>query len=250
MKVSILHMEIRDTIEDNLTAAKIAILKAAEKKPAIIALPEYFTVPNCMADFTDAPKISHETSTKTLQFLQEISKTIGEIYILGGTVLQEDNGKYYNTSTLWKNGQLIAKYKKINPIKAEIAAGVAKGTQPLVVETELGKIGMIVCADSFDPDLIRKVAYLGAEIVSLPVAAMGTHPVVKGHPLTEGMAREYGLFVLKVGNVCSNMRGGRSAIVAPWGILGEVSDAPEDSLLTAELDMLRLREYRKKLSKS
>jgi len=243
-------MEIRDTLEDNLTAAKIAILKAAEKKPAIIALPEYFTVPNCLADFTDAPKISEETSSKTLQFLQEISKTIGEIYLLGGTVLQEDNDKYYNTSTLWKNGQLIAKYKKINPIKAEVTAGVAKGTQPLVVETELGKIGMIVCADSFDPDLIRKVANLGAEIVSLPVSAMGTHPVVKGHPLTEGMAREYGLFVLKVGNVCSNMRGGRSAIVAPWGILGEVSDAPEDSLLTAELDMLRLREYRKKLSKS
>jgi omega-amidase len=250
MKVTILHMEIRDTLEANLTAAKTAVLKAAEKKPAIIALPEYFTVPNCMVDFTDAPKISHETSTKTLQFLQEISKTIGEIYLLGGTVLQEDNEKYYNTSTLWKNGQLIAKYKKINPIKAEIAAGVAKGTLPLVVETELGKIGMIVCADSFDPDLIRKVANLGAEIVSLPVAAMGTHPVVKGHPLTEGMAREYGLFVLKVGNVCSNMRGGRSAIVAPWGILGEVSDAPEDSLLTAELDMLRLRDYRKKLSKS
>jgi len=243
-------MEIRDTLEDNLTAAKTAFLKATEKKPAIIALPEYFTVPNCMADFTDAPKISEETSSKTLQFLQEISKTIGEIYLLGGTVLQEDNDKYYNTSTLWKNGQLIAKYKKINPIKAEVTAGVAKGTQPLVVETELGKIGMIVCADSFDPDLIRKVANLGAEIVSLPVAAMGTHPVVKGHPLTEGMAREYGLFVLKVGNVCSNMRGGRSAIVAPWGILGEVSDAPEDSLLTAELDMLRLREYRKRLSKS
>jgi len=243
-------MKIRDTLEDNLTATKIAILKAAEKKPAIIALPEYLTVPNCMADFTDAPKISEETSSKTLQFLQEISKTIGEIYLLGGTVLQEDNDKYYNTSTLWKNGQLIAKYKKINPIKAEVTAGVAKGTQPLVVETELGKIGMIVCADSFDPDLIRKVANLGAEIVSLPVAAMGTHPVVKGHPLTEGIAREYGLFVLKVGNVCSNMRGGRSAIVAPWGILGEVSDAPEDSLLTAELDMLRLREYRKNLSKS
>ena len=250
MKVSILHMEIRSTLEDNLTAAKTAVLKAAEQNPALIALPEYFTVPNCMADFTDAPKISHETSTKTIQVLQEVSKTIGEIYLLGGTVLQEDKGKYYNTSTLWKNGQLIAKYKKINPIKAEIAAGVARGSQPLVVETDLGKIGMIVCADSFDPNLVKKVASLGAEIVSLPVAAMGTHPVVKGHPLTEGIAREYGLFVLKVGNVCSNMRGGRSAIIAPWGLLGEVSDAPEDSVLTAELDMHRLKEYRKKISKS
>ena len=250
MKVSLLHMEIRNTVKDNLTAAKAAVLKAAEQKPAIIALPEYFTVPNCMGDFTDAPKISQETSIKTLQFLKDVSKAIGEIYLLGGTVLQEDNGKYYNTSTLWKNGQLLAKYKKINPIKAEIAAGVARGTQTLVVETDLGKIGMIVCADSFDPSLVKKVASLGAEIVSLPVAAMGTHPVVKGHPLTEAMARDYGMFLLKVGNVCSNMRGGRSAIIAPWGILGEVSDAPEDSVLTADLDMQRLKEYRKKLSKS
>ena len=86
----------------------------------------------------------------------------------------------------------------------------------------MGKLGMIVCADTFDPASLKKSLSLGAEIVSLPVAAMGTHPTVKGHPLTEGIARDYGLFVLKVGNVCSNMRGGRSAIIAPWGILGEV----------------------------
>jgi omega-amidase len=250
MKVSVLHMEIRLTLEENLKAAKNAVLKAAKQKPALISLPEYFTVPNCMADFTDAPKISEQTCNKTLDFLQEISAEIGNIYLLGGTVLQEDKGKYYNTSTLWKNGSLLAKYKKINPIEAEVKAGVAKGNTPLVVDTELGKLGMIVCADTFDPPLVKKVAELGAEIVSLPVAAMGTHPTVKGHPLTEGIARQYGIFILKVGNVCSNMRGGRSAIIAPWGILGEVTDAPEDSVLTADLDMTRLREYRKKLSKS
>ncbi len=250
MIVSLLHMEIRTTLQDNLNAAQTAIQKAAKQKPSLIALPEYFTVENCMADFTNAKKISQETCTKTLQFLQEISEEIGDIYLLGGSVLEEDNGKYYNTSTLWRNGQLLAKYKKINPIKAEIEAGVSKGTQPLVVETDLGKLGMIVCADTFDPPLVKKIADLGAEIVTLPVAAMGTHPTVKGHPLTEGIARDYGLFILKVGNVCSNMRGGRSAIIAPWGILGEVSDAPEDSVLTADLDMKRLREYRRKLSKA
>ncbi len=193
MKVSILHMEIRNTLEDNLTAAKTAVLKAAKQNPALIALPEYFTVPNCMADFTDAPKISQETCAKTLHFLQEISKKIGDIYLLGGTVLQEDSGKYYNTSTLWRNGKLLAKYKKINPIKAEVEAGVAKGSTPIVVDTELGKLGMIVCADTFNPELVKEVAALGAEIVSLPVAAMGTHPTVKGHPLTEGIARDYRL---------------------------------------------------------
>ena len=87
----------------------------------------------------------------------------------------------------------------------------------------------------FDPVLVKQIANLGAEIVSLPVAAMGTHPSVKGHPLTEKVSTDNGYFVLKVGNVCSSMRGGRSAVIAPWGILGEVTDAPEDSILTRDL---------------
>jgi predicted amidohydrolase len=243
-------MKVRNSLENNLKAAKAAIRKAAEQKPALIALPEYFTVPGCMEDFTSAQSVSKETCIETLNFLEEISKQIPDIYLLGGTVLEEGSGKYYNTSTLWKNGSLLAKYKKINPIKAEIKAGVAKGAQAVVVNTEIGKIGLLVCADMFDADLVKQTANLGAEIISLPVAAMDTHPTVKGHPLTEKVALDNGLFVLKVGNVCSSMRGGRSAIIAPWGILGEVSDAPEDSILTADLDMQRLREYKRKLSKS
>lgn len=250
MKVSLLHMKVRSTVESSLTAAKTAIHTAAKQKPALISLPEFFTVPNCMEDFTDAQKISKETCKETLKFLKEASAQIPDIYLLGGTVLEEEGGKYYNTSTLWKNGKLLAKYKKINPIQGEINAGVAKGTQPLVIQTEIGKIGLLVCADVFDPVLVKQTADLGAEIVSLPVAAMGTHTSVKGHPLTEKVATDNGLFVLKVGNVCSSTKGGRSAIIAPWGILGEVSDAPEDSILTADLDMQRLREYRRKLSKA
>lgn len=243
-------MAIRSTLRDNIEAADKAVIKAAKQQPALIALPEYFTVPNCMEGFKDASRISKETAEETLRFLKNISSRIGNIYLLGGSVLQEDGGKYYNTTTLWQNGNLLAKYKKINPIKAEIEAGVCRGNQPLVIDTDLGKVGMIVCADSFNPDLVKKVADLGAEIITLPVAAMGTHPPVKGHPLSEQMARKYGMFVLKVGNVCSNMRGGRSAIIAPWGILGEVSDAPEDSVLTADLDMARLKQYRVTLKSS
>jgi predicted amidohydrolase len=58
------------------------------------------------------------------------------------------------------------------------------------------------------------------------------------------------VFVIKVGNVRSSTRGGRSAVIAPWGVIEEVSDAPKDSIITADLDMPRLREYRKKLNKT
>ena len=249
LRISIVHMKIRDTLYENLKAAKAGILKAAAQKPAFIALPEYFSVPGCMQNFTDAEKIFQETCKGTLEFLTEVSKEIPGIYLLGGTVLEKEEEKLYNTSTLWKNGVLIGKYWKKNPIAAEIRAGVARGNQAVVIETEHCKVGLIVCADMFDPDLVKQAVSLGAEVISLPVAAMGTHPSVKGHPLTEKVATDNGVFVIKVGNVCSSTKGGRSAVIAPWGILEEVSDAEEDLIMTVDLDMTRLDEYRKTISK-
>ncbi len=39
-------MKVRNSLENNLKAAEAAIRKAAKQKPALIALPEYFTVPD------------------------------------------------------------------------------------------------------------------------------------------------------------------------------------------------------------
>ena len=130
-------MKVRNSLEANLKAASEGVRKAAESKPAFIALPEYFSVPNSMQNFNSAEKISKETYLGTMNFLSQISKEIPDSYINGGTVLAEDEGRFYNTSTLWKNGLLIGKYKKKNPIEVEIRAGVAKGNEPAVFQTDI-----------------------------------------------------------------------------------------------------------------
>lgn len=249
MKVSLIHIKVRNNLKSNLTAAKEGIHKAAKQKPAFVALPEYFSIPNSMEEFTSAERISKETFQETVNFLSETSKEIPEIYIAGGTVLEEDHGIFFNTSTLWKNGSLVGKYRKRNPVAVELKAGVSRGDKPAVFNTEHCKVGMLVCADMFDQAIIKQTVDLGAELVFLPVAAMGTHPHVKGHPLTEKLATENGIYVVKVGNVSSSARGGRSAFITPWGIEQEVSDTVEDSVITADLDMQKLREYRKSLKK-
>jgi predicted amidohydrolase len=242
-------MKVRNSLKGNIEAASTAVHKAAEQKPAFIALPEYFSVPNNMENFTSAEKISKETYNETIHFLTEISKELPNIYILGGTVLEEDHGKFYNTSTLWRNRSLIGKYRKRNPINAELKAGVSRGDKPAVFTTDHCTVGMLVCADMFDPPTIKAVVDLGAELVFLPVAAMGTHPHVKGHPLSEKLATENGVYLVKVGNVSSSARGGRSAFITPWGIEQEASDAVKDSVMTIDFDMQRLREYRKSLKR-
>ena len=249
LKVSLIHLKVRRSLKGNLKAASAAVRKAAVQKPAFIALPEYFSVPNNMDRFNSAEKISRETCAETLRFLAEISKEFPNIYVLGGTVLEEDAGKFYNTSTLWRNGVLIGKYRKRNPINAELKAGVSRGDKPAVFTTDHCTVGMLVCADMFDSPTVKAVVDLGAELVFLPVAAMGTHPHVKGHPLTEKLATENGIYVVKVGNVSSNARGGRSAFITPWGIEQEASDAVKDSVMTMDFDMQKLREYRKSLKR-
>jgi len=250
LKVSLIHMKVRNSLKGSLEAASAEIRKAAKQKPAFIALPEYFSVPNNMEQFTSAEKISKETCAETLSFLAETSKEFPNIYILGGTVLEEDHSKFYNTSTLWRSGLLIGKYRKRNPISAELKAGVSRGDKPAVYTTDHCKAGLLVCADMFDPPTIKAVVDLGAELVFLPVAAMGTHPHVTGHPLTEKLATENGIYVVKVGNVSSSARGGRSAFITPWGIEQEASDTVEDAVMTINFDMQKLREYRKSLNKT
>ena len=203
-----------------------------------------------MEQFNSAESISRETYKATMDFLSEVSKQVAGVYIMGGTVLEEDNGIFYNTSTLWLNGALVGKYRKRNPINAELKAGVSRGDKPAAFDTEYCKVGLLVCADMFSPDTIKAVVDLGAELVFLPVAAMGTHPHVTGHPLTEKLATENGIYVVKVGNVSSNARGGRSAFITPWGVEKEVSDALEDSVMTKDFDMQKLREYRKTLNRT
>jgi predicted amidohydrolase len=249
LKVSLIHLKVRNSLKGNLEAAATAVRKAAKQEPAFIALPEYFSVPGNMEQFTSAEKISKETYAETMRFLAETSKEFPNIYLLGGTVLEEDHGVFYNTSTLWRNGTLIGKYRKRNPINAELRAGVSRGNKPAVYTTDHCKVGMLVCADMFDPPTIKGVVDLGAELVFLPVAAMGTHPHVTGHPLTEKLATENGIYVVKVGNVSSSARGGRSAFITPWGIEQEASDAVEDAVMTIDFDMQKLREYRKSLKR-
>ena len=242
-------MKVRSSLEESLKAATTAIRKAIQQKPKFIALPEYFSVPNNMEAFNSANSISKKTYSETIHFLSNISKEIQDIYLLGGTVLEKNNGRFYNTGTLWRNGALIGKYWKRNPITAELKVGVSRGSEPAVFTTEHCKVGILICADMFDPPTIRAVINLGAELVFLPVAAMGTHPHVKGHPLTEKLATENGIYVVKVGNVSSNARGGRSAFITPWGIEQEAADAVKDLIMTFDFNMQKLRDYRRTLKR-
>jgi len=81
-----------------------------------------------------------------------------------------------NSSVLINDeGEIAGIYRKTHPFPAERISGggwTTPGKEAVVVETKLGKIGMIICYDGDFPELSRVLAIQGAEIITRPSALL------------------------------------------------------------------------------
>jgi len=244
MKVSLIHMQINEWPEKNLETAERMLYKAADEGSKFICLPEYFAFPASLEDNMHIEKISEEIHKPAVKLLKRVSKEV-DAYIVGGTIFEKFRGEYYNTCLFLKNGKVLGKFRKMHLTDWEKKVGLHVGSTFRVFETEYCKAGILICADVFYPRTVNRLASLGAEVVFLPVSASRTHPQVKGHPLTEKRATDHKVFILKNGNTRSNSRGGNSAIISPWGILSQAKDEINTKLVSADLDITKLRVYRR-----
>jgi len=244
MQVSLIHMQISDSLEKNLETAEQMLYRAADAGSKFICLPEYFAMPASLEDNSHIEKIMDETHEPTVQLLKQVSKEV-DAYIVGGTIFEKFRGKYYNICLFLKQGKILGKYRKMHLTEWEKNIGLSVGSTFRVFETEFCKAGILICADIFYPRTVKRLASLGAEVIFLPVSASRTHPYVKGHPLTTKRAKDNRVFILKNGNTRSNSRGGNSAIISPWGILNQAKDEMHTKIISADLDITKLRKYRR-----
>ena len=243
MQVSLIHMQISESPEKNLEAAEKMLYKAADAGSKFICLPEYFTFPASVEDddyIADVVKATHDPA---VQMLTRVSKDV-DAYIVGGTIFEKYRGKLYNTCMFLKQGKILGKFRKMHLTDWEKKVGLNVGGTFKVFETEFCRAGILICADVFYPRTVRRLASLGAEVIFLPVSASRTHPYVKGHPLTTKRAEDNKAFMLKNGNTRSNSRGGNSAIISPWGILNQAKDEMNTKIISADLDINKLRKLR------
>ena len=244
MQVSLIHMQISESPEKNLETAQQMLYRAADSGSKFICLPEYFAFPASVEDEMHIEKIAEETRKPAIQLLTQVSKDI-DAYIVGGTVFEKFRGNYYNTCLFLNQGKILGKFRKMHLTDWEKKVGLNVGSTFKVFETEFCKVGILICADVFYPRTVRRLASLGAEVIFLPVSASRTHPPVKGHPLTIKRAENNRVFILKNGNTRSNSRGGNSAIISPWGILNQAKDEMNSKIISADLDINKLRKYRR-----
>lgn len=101
----------------------------------------------------------------TLMALSEKARE-HKIFIQAGSILEVDSqNHFHNTAVLLgDDGKFLGKYSKIQPWVPE-PGGREVFT---VIDTEIGKIGMMICYDGSFPEIARVLALRGAEIIFRP----------------------------------------------------------------------------------
>ncbi|MDQ3450330.1 MAG: carbon-nitrogen hydrolase family protein [Actinomycetota bacterium] len=108
--------------------------------------------------------------------VQDVARRLGVHVVLGTYERGPARGVVYNAAVLIDPaGEITGVYRKTHPFCTELAARggwVTPGDEAIVVETALGRIGLIICFDGDFPELVRIEAVLGAEIVCRPSALL------------------------------------------------------------------------------
>lgn len=93
-----------------------------------------------------------------------------DIYLIAG-MLEADGEHRFNTAVfIDPDGKLIGKYRKHN--LGHEAGRNTPGTETPTFHTPFGKIGIMICADRRDPDLVKQLRAAGAEILICPSGGM------------------------------------------------------------------------------
>ena len=99
------------------------------------------------------------------------AKELGIFVVVG--LLEKHRQKFYNTAVLIGPEGIAGKYRKIHPwYPSEYPVPVEWGDLGYpVFNTNIGKIGMLICYDVWFPEPARILALQGAEIIAVPIKA-------------------------------------------------------------------------------
>ncbi len=241
---------------ENLRRAGSYIEQAARRGAALVTLPEvFFWRGQPEAETAAAEPIPGPTTERICSLARQFA-----VYIVAGSILEHNAGQRpFNTSVLIDpRGQILAKYRKIHlfdvaiPGRVEILESARRqaGDQIVIVETELGTIGLTICYDLRFPELFRALTLQGAEIIALPSAFTFFTGAAHWEVLLRARAVENQVYVIAPNQIGKGEGGvpsfGHSAIVDPWGIVvGQASD--EECVVIGEVDLEHVTRVRAEL---
>lgn len=164
-----------------------------------------------------------------------------QLYIAGTALEANPGGKPFNTAALYgPDGKCAGAYRKVHlwaPL-GEVEHMTPGDAMP-AFDLPWGRVAMAICYDLRFPELWRRLADAGAQLVLIP-AEWPVRRIEHWRLLLRARAVENQLFVAgcnRTGTGADGDFGGYSALVDPWArVLAEVGSEPGLCITTIEMD--------------
>ena len=236
------NIELGD-IDANLNRVAAALSRVAEQQARLAVLPEMWSTGY---DYRKLPELALETP-RVLEEVQRLSRDLGLVTV--GSLPELVDGSIYNTAYVIDNGELLDGYRKLHLFSTmREDRYLASGDRSLVVPTSVGRLGVAICYDLRFPELFRKLALAGAEIICLP-AEWPKPRQEHWKTLLRARAIENQLFVIAAN--CCGVQGkldffGLSQLISPLGNVLALAEE-EDAELVVDFDFAEMTAYREQI---
>jgi predicted amidohydrolase len=256
MRVAVCQLNSRADRSANLAVAVDLVGRAAAAGADLAVLPEY-------TDYLGPAGGMPAPEPVDGSYAATFAKAAAEhrMWVVAGSFHEQgpDPAHTYNTSLVFdRSGERRAAYRKIHLYDVEIpgrvsyqeSRSVAAGDQPVVVEIEGVRVGLSICYDLRFPELYRRLAIGGAQLLLVPAAFMLHTGRDHWEVLLRARAIEDQCYVAAAAQIGDHDPGrtcfGRSMVVDPWGTV--LAQAPDEVGVTvADIDLDRLARIRAEL---
>jgi predicted amidohydrolase len=238
----------RSSLEDVLGAIAAAGALGAD----IVVLPECAYPGYVLLDADPYARHSIPSPGEALRRIGEAARR-ARINAAVGIANHAPDGRVRNEAVLFdRSGTLVGRYAKAHLWNFD-RRWFAPGREYPVFDTDIGRVGMMICADGRVPEIARTLTHRGAWLILDPTAWVGVGPTYAAMPNPQVdfalrvRAAENGLWIAAA-DKCGSETGavhyvGRSMVVSPAGDI--VASAPPDAtaLIVAEIKRTRVKPF-------
>lgn len=271
LRVGLCQFHVTEDKETNHRTCVEYIDKAAAQGARLIVLPEIWNSPYATLAFPEYAEVLPEmgtlpdvSSSPSARLLQEQAQK-HKIWLVGGSVPERCNEKYYNTCLVFNpNGDIVAKHRKMHLFDIDVPGKITffesdtltGGSTVSSFELEDGTmVGLGICYDIRFAEYAMLLKQLGCKILIYPGAFNMTTGPLHWELLQRGRANDNQCFVVTaspartVDDATSKKKyphytaWGHSTVVNPWGQVIATTDETA-GIVMAELDLDLVEEVR------
>lgn len=252
MKVAVAQLKSSPDKDANLQKAKEYIKKAKESGADFVLLPEMYMCYLHPKSGVQYAEIAEPLDGPFVSGLAESARE-NQIYVICGVFESkpDDALRAYNTTVfLNRSGELLQAYHKTHLYDAfsykESDSIIPGSVAQNIIETEFGKVGLMVCYEVRFPEISRRLAINGADFLFIPAGwVAGQMKEEHWRTLLRARAIENTVYIFAADQVENNFSG-QSMIIDPMGVV-KANAGEEEALIISEVDLNRIKRVREKL---